>query len=158
MAKIKLKFGANEIEIDSRDFYLDNKTVGGVIGDLSRHMNENTARMVHEKPAGQPDGGADYGSLDSLEEAEVFEPEFAGPQRIELGQIRPKLRILETGRFFDSPRTVTETVQQLRDVGWNASPLDVSKTLAKMAAAGEISRDSGEDRTCYSARAALLAG
>ncbi len=53
-------------------------------------------------------------------------------------KLNQKLRILETNRFFDSPRTVTETVQQLREFGWATSPLDVSKALAKMASSKEF--------------------
>ena len=34
MAKIKLRFGENEIEIESRDFYVDNNTIGEVINSL----------------------------------------------------------------------------------------------------------------------------
>ena len=37
-----------------------------------------------------------------------------------------KIKILETSKFFDSPRTVTETVEQLK-IWMAASPLDVSK-------------------------------
>ena len=36
MAKIKLKFGENEIEVDSRDFYFDNQTLGEVIENLAK--------------------------------------------------------------------------------------------------------------------------
>ena len=53
-------------------------------------------------------------------------------------QIKSKLRILETSKFFESPRTVTEIVQQLREYGWATSPLDVSKILAKMASVNEM--------------------
>ena len=90
-----------------------------------------------------PDG------LDSLEEAEVFEPEFNDPKPIEADQIRSKLFQLESGRFFDSPRTVSETVEQLRENGWSASSLDVSKALAKMATSREISKNSEDERAYY---------
>ena len=30
MARIKLKLGENEIEVDSRDFYVDNQTLGEI--------------------------------------------------------------------------------------------------------------------------------
>ena len=38
MAKIKLKFGENEIEIESRDFYVDNQTIGEVIQNITTHL------------------------------------------------------------------------------------------------------------------------
>ena len=58
--------------------------------------------------------------------------------------------------FFNIPRTVTETVQQLREYGWAASPLDVSKSLAKMASNREISKNSQENRTHYFVQEALV--
>ena len=39
-----------------------------------------------------------------------------------------KLKILETSKFFDSPRTVGETVQQLREYGWATSTLRCFKS------------------------------
>ena len=56
---------------------------------------------------------------------------------------------METSGFFNSPRTVTETVEQLREYGWAASPLDVSKALAKMASNREMYKNSYENRTHY---------
>ena len=35
LAKIKLRVGDNEIEIDSRDFYVDNNTIGKVVQDIT---------------------------------------------------------------------------------------------------------------------------
>ena len=156
MAKIKIKFDANEIEIDSRDFYLDNQTVGNVIENLSKHMNENVAETEYENPTEPSKPEANSNGLDSLEDAEVFEPEFNEPKPIEPDEIKSKLRTLEESRFFDSPRTVTETVQQLREIGWVASSLDVSKTLAKMASSKEISKNSEEDRMYYFVQNSLL--
>ena len=81
MAKIKLKFGENEIEIESRDFYVDNETLGQVIANVSRHIQENKAQIVFdEQPTSYfSEKSNSYESstvLDSLEEAEVHEPEF----------------------------------------------------------------------------------
>ena len=87
--------------------------------------------------------------MESLQDAETFEPEFNEPVPISFAEIKQKLRILETSGFFNSPRTVTETVQQLREYGWAASPLDVSKSLAKMASKREILKDSQQNRTHY---------
>ena len=40
MAKIKIKIGENEIEVDSRDFYIDNNTVGEVIRSEERRVGK----------------------------------------------------------------------------------------------------------------------
>ena len=152
MARIKLKLGENEIEVDSRDFYVDNQTLGEIIDSISHHLPENHAEIVYETKSipesTQAEHLAQYG-LENLDDAEVYEPEFSEPKYITSHEIKSKLRILETSRFFDSPKTVTETVQQLREYGWAASPLDVSKALAKMASHKEIMKNSHENRTHY---------
>ncbi len=158
MARIKLKLGENEIEVDSRDFYVDNQTLGEVIESISNHLPENQAKIVYETDSTkstETTHPAQYG-LEYLDDAEAFEPEFNEPKHIDLHEIKSKLRILETSRFFDSPRTVTETVQQLREYGWAASPLDVSKALAKMASNKEIMKNSHENRTHYYVQESLV--
>jgi hypothetical protein len=159
MARIKLKIGENEVEVDSRDFYVDNQTLGEIIDNLSQHLPENQAKIVYEtesiqKPT-QVEQPAQFG-LEYLDDAEAYEPEFSEPKYIASHEIKSKLRILETSRFFDSPRTVTETVQQLREYGWASSPLDVSKALAKMASNKEIMKNSEENRTQYFAQEQLI--
>ena len=154
MARIKLKLGENEIEVDSRDFYVDNQTLGGIIDDISQHLPENQAKIVYET---EPSSEAGHSGLEYLDDAEAYEPEFSEPKHIALDEIKSKLRILETSRFFDSPRTVTETVEQLREYGWAASPLDVSKALAKMASSKEILKNSEANRTHYFAHEQLVA-
>ncbi len=94
--------------------------------------------------------------LEYLDDAEVYEPEFSEPKYITPHEIKSKLRILETSRFFDSPRTVTETVQQLREYGWSSSSLDVSKALAKMASNKELMKNSHENRAHYFVRESLI--
>jgi transcription initiation factor IIE alpha subunit len=149
MARIKLKLGENEIEVDSRDFYVDNQTLGEIIENMSSHLPENHANVVYEtEPVTTTEVPVQSG-LETLEDAEIFEPEFNEPIRIAPNEVKSKLRILETSRFFDSPRTVTETVEQLREYGWSASPLDVSKVLAKMASNKEMLKNSTENRTHY---------
>ncbi len=159
MARIKLKLGENEIEVDSRDFYVDNQTLGEVIGSISHHLPENHAKIVYETESTQKstesEHPAQYG-LDYLDDAEVYEPEFSEPKYITSNEIKSKLRILETSRFFDSPRTVTETVEQLREYGWASSPLDVSKALAKMASSKEIMKNSHENRMYYFVQESLV--
>jgi len=152
LARIKVKLGENEIEVDSRDFYVDNQTLGEIIDSISNHLPENQAKIVYETESVQKPSETEqitqYG-LEYLDNAEVNEPEFDEPKYIASDQIKSKLRILETSRFFDSPRTVTETVQQLREYGWSASPLDVSMALAKMASNKKIMKNSYENRTHY---------
>ena len=155
LAKIRIKFGENEIEVDSRDFYVDNQTIGQIIDTITQSMLENRARMAPAEPekAG-PEPGLD--ALGGLEDAEAFEPEFAEPEPVSISQIREKLRFLESKQFFDTPRTVSETVEQLREHGWIASLLDVSKTLAKMAFSREILKNSREQRNYYFVKKAIL--
>ena len=159
MARIKLKLGENEIEVDSRDFYVDNQTLGEVIDSISHHLPENHAKIVYETESTNKSTevihSAQYG-LEYLDDAEVYEPEFSEPKYITFHEIKSKLRILETSRFFDSPRTVTETVQQLREYGWATSPLEVSKALAKMASSKEIMKNSYENRTHYFVQEPLI--
>ena len=170
MAKIKLKFGENEIEVDSRDFYVDNQSLGEVIENLAKLIEENQTKPIYENPANSfpkepiyenPANSypkeSNYDSLNSLEDVEIFEPEFNEPKPIAAKEIRDKLKILEKNAFFNIPRTVTETVQQLREYGWVASPLDVSKTLVNMASNKEISKNSSENRTHYFIQEAILA-
>ncbi len=157
MAKIKLKFGENEIEVDSRDFYFDNQTLGVVIENLAQLIEENQSKPTYENPPSEPIiNESNFDSLNSLEDVEIFEPEFNEPKPISSGEIKDKLRILEKNTFFNVPRTVTDTVQQLREYGWVASPLDVSKALVNMATNREISKNSTENRTHYFVQEAIL--
>ena len=158
MAKIKLKIGENEIEVDSRDFYVDNQTLGEVIEKIAKLMEENQTKPIYENPPSNPIiSESNFESLNSLEDVEIFEPEFNEPKAISPGEIKDKLKILEKNSFFDAPRTVTDTVQQLREYGWVAGPLDVSKALVNMASNREISKNSTENRTHYFVEEALLA-
>ena len=151
MARIKLKIGENELEVDSRDFYVDNQTLGEIIDNISQYMPENQAKIVYES---QPSSKSilnktDHG-LEYLDDAETFEPEFNEPKYIQTNEIVSKLKILETSKFFDSPRSVGETVQQLREYGWATSTLDVSKALAKMALNKKFTKNSTENQIRYS--------
>ncbi len=162
MAKIKLRFGENEIEIESRDFYIDNETLGQVIDSVTRYIQENKVRIeINEQSVESFAKNTNvYGytgnALDSLEEAEVHEPEFSNPVSIPASEIKNKLVILEKNSFFNSPRTVTETVEQLREHGWSTRLLDVSKVLTKMAFNNEISKASKERKTFYSTKPEIL--
>ena len=157
MAKIKLKFGENEIEVDSRDFYFDNQTLGEVIENLAHLIEENQSKPINDGPPSEPIiNESNFDSLNSLEDVEIFEPEFNEPKPISSGEIKDKLKILEKNTFFNIPRTVTDTVQQLREYGWVASPLDVSKALVNLASNREISKNSTENRTHYFVQEAIL--
>ena len=149
MARIKLKLGENEIEVDSRDFYVDNQTLGEIIDNISQYMPENQAKIVYESDSNQISNNIDTG-LESLDDAETFEPEFNEPKSIQLSEISSKLKILEASNFFDSPRSVGETVQQLREYGWATSTLDVSKALAKMALTKKFTKISIDSQIRYS--------
>ena len=46
LAKIRLRVGDSEIEIDSRDFYVDNNTIKKVIADISSLLQESSARIL----------------------------------------------------------------------------------------------------------------
>jgi len=162
MAKIKLKYGENEIEIESRDFYVDNESIGQVIQSITTHLEENKARILYDHQSINYDGStkeyqASINYLKSLDNAEVHEPEYTAPVPIFEEEIRDKVHLLASKSFFDKPRTVSETVSQLREFGWNASALHVSKALAKMAFNKEIQKNSYQNRCYYCANKALLA-
>ena len=154
MAKIKLRVGDNEIEIDSRDFYVDNQTIGKVIENLSSLLQESSARII---PYSNESAIEENNALDSLENAEAYEPEFGEPVFVSINELQGKLSILSKNSFFDKPRTVSETVNELRERGWITNPLDVSKTLAKMAFDKELRKGKQADRSFYFAQKELLA-
>ena len=54
-------------------------------------------------------------------------------------------------------RDRSETVNELRERGWITNPLDVSKTLAKMAFDKELRKGKQADRSFYFAQKELLA-
>ena len=154
MAKIKLRIGDNEIEIDSRDFYVDNHTIGKVIENITMLLQESSARIM---PYSTEYGVGESNALSSLENAEVYEPEFGEPVFVPLNELHGKLLILSKNSFFDKPRTVSETVNELSEHGWVANPLDVSKILAKMAFGKELRKGKQADRSFYFVQKELLA-
>ena len=140
MAKIRIKQGSNEIEIDSRDFYVDNDSVADVIESLKQLLNERPQTDV----------------MNSLHNAEFHEPEFSSPSTIAVDDIKNKLRILAKDSFFDQPKTVGETVAQMSEYGWSASPFDVSVALTKMAFNKEFLKNTTDERNQYISKEALL--
>ncbi len=153
MGRIKLRLGENEVEIESRDIYIDNETLGDVISSVTRHMGKTKARIIFEN---QPGEGVTQDTLSLLEDAEVYEPEFTNPIAIHTKEIHNKLKILDKNSFFNIPRTVSETVEQLREHGWSTSPLDVSKALTKMSFNREISKHSKNNRMFYSTKQVVI--
>ena len=153
MAKIRLRVGDSEIEIDSRDFYVDNNTRRKVIADISSLLQESSTRIL---PYSNEPNLEENNALDSLENAEVYEPEFSEPVFVPIKELRGKLKNLSETSFFMSPRTVSETVNELREHGWIVNPLDVSKVLAKMAFSKELSKGKQGDRSFYFVQKELL--
>ena len=148
MARIKLKIGENELEVDSRDFYVDNQTLGEIVDNISQYLPENQAKIVYESAPTKLN--STIHGLEYLDDAETFEPEFNEPKYISNNEIKSKLKILETSKFFASPRTVSETVQQLREYGWATGTLDVSKALAKMSLNKKFTKSSSGNKIHYS--------
>ena len=153
LARIKLRIGDNEIEIDSRDFYVDNSTIGKVIENITMVLQESSARIV---PYSNDYSAMEDNTLSSLENAEVYEPEFGEPIFVPINELYGKLAILSKNSFFDKPRTVSETVNELRERGWVVNPLDVSKVLAKMAFSKELSKGKQADRSFYFVQKEML--
>ena len=149
MARIKIKYGQNEVEIESKDFYIDNDSVDKVICNLASFVKETSSNSIpYEYSYEQNPRVAEC--LNILEEAEVHEPEFVKPKFIDKGQIQSKMQTLIHDGFFDQARTVSEVVGQLREYGWSAVPLDVSKVLTTMAFNNRLQKDLREKRSYYS--------
>ena len=140
MAKIRVKQGNNEIEIDSRDFYIDNDSAAEIIESLKQQLQKTPQNDV----------------MNSLDNAEFHEPEFSSPVSLTVEDLKNKLRILAKNSFFDQPRTVSECVSQLMAHGWSASPFDVSLALTKMAFNKEFLKDTNDERNYYFSKEALL--
>ncbi|MGI0062484.1 MAG: hypothetical protein ACREBA_08545 [Nitrosotalea sp.] len=150
MARIKIKYGQNEIEIESKDFYIDNESVEQVICNLASFVKDSANNNVQYEYSYNQSLPQTTGLLNSLNDAEVHEPEFSTPTFIDKDQIRGKMQVLIGDSFFDQARTVSEVVAQLREYGWSTIPLDVSKTLATMAFSHELQKDLREKRSYYS--------
>jgi len=149
MARIRVKYGQNELEIESKDFYVDNQSVNEVINNLSAHVKDYSSNVLqcdysYDKPTHSTE------CLNMLVDAEIHEPEFTKPTFLDKTQLRSKIKILTEDSFFEQPRTVSEVVSQLREYGWIAVPLDVSKVLTDMAFSNQLHKDLREKRSYYS--------
>jgi hypothetical protein len=116
-------------------------------------LQESSARIV---PYSNDYSATEDSALSSLENAEVYEPEFGEPVFVPINELHGKLAILSKNSFFDKPRTVSETVNELREHGWIVNPLDVSKILAKMAFSKELTKGKQADRSFYFVQKELL--
>lgn len=148
LARIKIKYGQNEIEVESKDFYIDNDSIEQVICNLASFVKDSTNNIQYEYSSDQLTQTT--GLLNSLHDIEIHEPEFVKPVFIDKDHIRSKMQILIGDAFFDQARTVSEVVAQLREYGWSAIPLDVSKVLTNMAFTNEIQKELREKRSYYS--------
>ncbi len=152
MARIKVKYGQNEIEIESKDFYIDNESIEKVICNLASFVKDSSSNTLqYEYSSNSPELKPTNNPLHVLEEAEIHEPEFVKPTYLSKNELPDKIKILVQDSFFDQSRTVSEVVSQLREYGWTAVPLDVSKVLTKMAFNNELQKDLKEKRSYYSA-------
>lgn len=178
-----MRLGENEIEVDSRDIYVDNQTLGDVIDGLSQHLSDSRAKIIYsieevtaaeddEPVLDEPipsseihipavseepqDAAAGTPVLAMLDDAEVYEPEFAEPENIPANKIPSKLLDIEAAGFFEVPRTVTETVQHMRERGWAASSLDVSKAMVAMAVGRKLVKNSVGSPACYTSQKPLF--
>ncbi len=182
MARVRVRLGDGEVEIESRDFRVDNENAAGIVAALARYARGATteasppvaappraeavllasAPPSHCSPlppaeaAGAPappaDKAPDVSSvLDCLDDAEAPEPEFEEEDAAPPPDVRGRLRALGSGSFFDSPRTALDAAERLRERGWGASAMDVSRALSEMALGRELVRDSRGCRIYYSA-------
>lgn len=153
MARIKIKYAQNEIEIESKDFYVDNQSVNEVICNLASFVKDSgsNGNVQYEYSYDRPYASHATEALNILEEAEIHEPEFVKPTFIDKNQLRNKINTLIEDSFFDKPRTVSEVVSQMREYGWATVPLDVSKVLTNMSFNTELQKDLREKRSYYSA-------
>ncbi len=141
MAHIRIKIGSNEIEVDSRDFYVDNDTVQQVVEELIKCIPEN---QQHEN---KPNYLSDFDS--KIKEAEFYEPELedAGPMHSHQ-QIREGLRALHnTDNFFESPRTIQEITQRMQKSRWLTNSKIISKVLTDMTNDNEVICNYSKDGT-----------
>jgi len=148
MARIRIKYGQNEVEIESKDFYVDNHSVNEVVNNLAFFVKDNTNTPQYDHSYTQPAQGTEC--LNILEDAEIHEPEFTKPTFLDKKQLRNKIKVLVEDSFFDQPRTVSEVVSQLHEYGWTAVPLDVSKVLTEMAFNYQLQKELREKRSYYS--------
>lgn len=169
MARVRLRMGPSEVEIDSRDFYVDNETVRAVIEEMALCMREAPAagRPPVPLPAPPQAGSPEYldaTGLRNIREAEASEPEFsdhaaspgnndteeepppAGP-RAQRAHSREQVRdgllmLLDTDAFFDYPRTVSDIAERLRECGWRAGSLAVSEVMTELAICKRVTKNS----------------
>ena len=85
---------------------------------MSNILPDNYAKIVYGAKSTSESSQIECVSrlyLEHLDDAEVCKSEFALLTHIAFDQILSKLRILDAARFFESTKTVTKTLQQLRE-------------------------------------------
>ncbi len=151
MARIKIKLGINEIEIESRDLDINNENIVQTINIIADKIMENNNQLVFNEPMKKRIDCSEIVSSKETKYSELHEQVVIHPH-----EIKSKLYILTKQLFFNQPRTVSEIINQLRDHGWVSNPLDVSKELIKMVFSKEILRNSYDDKSHYFVKTPLL--
>ena len=87
LARIRIKHGQNEIEIESKDFYVDNHRVNEVVNNLSVFVKDhNPSPPQYDYSDEQSTQGTEC--LNMLPDAEIHEPEFTKTTFLDKKQIR----------------------------------------------------------------------
>ena len=91
MAKIKIKIGNNEIEVDSRDFYVDNQSLGKVISEVSDSLLHSSAKLVRGNGQGKNLTDNRHSSETTMEFLKsIHQAELDEPVRLTGSEIKPK--------------------------------------------------------------------
>ena len=153
MARIKIKIGINEIEVESRDLDINNENIIETINTVVKVTKNNNQLTLNGSLRNRI---IDLETDSSKEENRELHEQELEHVVINSHEIRSKLYILTKQSFFNQPRTVNEIVNKLRDYGWISNPLDVSKELIKMVFNKEMLKNSYDDKLHYFVKTPLL--
>ena len=200
MARIRIKIGQNEVEVDSRDFYVDNDTIHEVVRQVAKCVQDSDIKTSSKSgltqkqqlqqgslcneiscalplaPVLTPQTPEYLNStgLENIREAEAFEPElsdtlvdtldenYSGAGAVNHNDndnadthsnnilthtqvVEGLLSLRDADKFFDSPRTVNDTVRKFWEYSWHASSLDIAKALAEMTLRKQITKNLSQD-------------
>ena len=157
LARVRIKTGESEIEIDSRDFYVDNDTIPEVMVQMSRYLPQTT-RTKSKDAYPEPDAASSSScnglscasppvpdlvprtadclkstGLENMRDAEIFEPELSDncdgvACENERGEPVDELASAE----MLSPRNIREGILSLRDAdGFFDSPRTATDITGK---------------------------
>jgi len=150
MARIRIKCGQNEVEIESKDFYIDNQTAGEIINNLSVYVKEGApGGMQYEYSYGQE--ARNPGVLNMLEDAEVHEPEFVRPSPLHKGEIRDKIRTLVEDAFLTSRGPCQRWSRSCTSTAGRQYRLTYQRSLRTWRFGNELKKDLKDRRSYYSA-------